>query len=265
MTNSLLLGLTFLLAGAALAQSQGVTRPAFEVATIKQSAPLSDDSDRSREIDVFMRLANGGVKADPAQVQFTFKTLEELICFAYRVKSFQISAPEGLSDTRYDITAKMPEGVSAELVPEMLQSLLKDRFKLTSHLANKEFDVYVLLVGEDGLKIPQKPADYRFARTNTASPQTMQSLATSLTLAAGKPVLERTALQGDYMVPQDFRSLMNKGAIGHIPQGIIDPADVPSPAMIRRAIQDLGLRLEPRRESLPLLVIDHVDPMPSKN
>ncbi len=267
MTNALLRAVSFLLLAAMAAHSQGAARPSFEVAAVKPSEPISNESNVSRFLGVANRMAGGGVKADPAQVRFTFKTLEELICFAYRVKPFQISAPEGTSGTRYDIVAKMPAGASTGSAPEMLQSLLEDRFKLTCHRASKDLEVYVLSVGDGGLKIPPKPADYKFDRAATAVPETMESLGNSLSRAVGRPVLERTGLQGQYMIPRDFQSLVLKAFIGQIvPGGASDKdMEVPSPGTIRRSLQALGLSLNPSRQPFSILVIDHVESAPAEN
>jgi uncharacterized protein (TIGR03435 family) len=271
MTNAFFRGVPFLLLAATVAHSQGVTQPSFEVAAIKPSAPLSSQvpgfRNRSEQVDLYIRMAGGGMKADPAQVRFTYKTLEELICLAFSLKPFQISAPKGMSGTRYDIAAKMPARASTDSVPEMLQSLLKDRFKLTSHRANKDFEVYVLSVGAGGLKIPQKPADYKFDRTATALPQTLESLGNALSRAMGRPVLDQTTLQGEFMVPKDFQSLVNKAIIGQIvpDRGGDEDMEVPSAGAIRRALAALGLGLNPSKRPLPILVVDHVEKTPTEN
>lgn len=268
MTNAFFRGVVILLLAAAMDYGQGVTRPSFEVAAINPSEPLSTESNRLAEIDLFSRMVNGGVKADPAQVRFTFKTLAELIPLAYRVKSFQVSAPEWMSGTRWDIAAKMPAGASTDLVPDMLQSLLEDRFKLTYHRASKDFDVYVLSAGEGGLKIPPKPADYRFSRTNATVPETMESLAGALSRAMGRPVLDQTGLHSEYMVPRDFQSLVDKGAIGRmLPDSATSDSamEIPSAGAIRRSIQALGLSLKPSKQPMPLLVIDHAEKTPTAN
>jgi uncharacterized protein (TIGR03435 family) len=262
MTNAFLRRGVILLLAAAVDYGQGVTRPSFEVAAVNPSQPASSES------DVFTRYYNGGMRADPAQVRFTAQTLDDLISFAYRVKSFQISAPEWMSGARYDIVAKIPAGVPTNLVPEMLQSLLEDRFKLTCHRASKDFDIYVLSAREGGLKIPPKPADYKFTRTSAAAPETMESLANALSRAMGRPVLDQTSLHGEYMVPEDFTSLVIKGSLGHYLPETAAPdraMEVPSAGEIRLSLQALGLSLNPSKQPLPLLVIDHAEKKPTEN
>ena len=53
----------------------------------------------------------------------------------------------------------MPEGATKEQVPEMLQALLADRFKLAIHHDTKERSVYALVVGKGGSKLKEPPAD----------------------------------------------------------------------------------------------------------
>jgi uncharacterized protein (TIGR03435 family) len=264
MTNAFFRGAVVLLLAAGVDYGQGVTRPSFEVGSVKPAEPLRFDD----EVDLFRQLYNA-VKIDPAQVRLTNQTLEYLISSAYRVKTFQISAPAWISSARYDISAKIPDGVTTDLVPEMLQSLLEDRLKLKCHRDSKELDVFVLSVGEGGLKIPQKPADYKFSATAAAWPQKMESLANDLTRAVGRPVMDETGLPGEYMVPRDFRDSVSRAYIGSLhlpssaaPEGV---AAAPSAGDIRLSIQTLGLSLRPGKQSFPLLVVDHAEKTPTEN
>jgi uncharacterized protein (TIGR03435 family) len=56
---------------------------------------------------------------------------------------------------RFDISAKLPEGASEDQIPEMLQALLADRFKLAVHRETKEQPGYALTVAKSGLKIKE--------------------------------------------------------------------------------------------------------------
>jgi uncharacterized protein (TIGR03435 family) len=120
--------------------------PEFEVASIKSAAQLSPDSFRSGKIHL-------GTTMDGARVDIGGTPLTTLIQQAFRVKLFQVVAPDWAGESRWDILAKIPDGVSQEQVPEMLQALLADRFKLVVHRENKEQPVYALVVGKGGLKM----------------------------------------------------------------------------------------------------------------
>ncbi len=264
MANAFFRKLAALLIAAAAGYGQGVARPSFEAASVKPAQPLAPGASAG---EALVRAA-GSVRIDPAQVRFTDKTLEYLISSAYRVKPFQISAPEWISAVRYDIAAKIPAGVATDLVPEMLQSLLEDRLKLKCHRTSKEFDVYVLSVREGGLKIPQTPADYTFTPKAAAWPATMESLANDLTRGAGRPVMDKTGLDGHYMIPRDFIDLMGRVPTGrYLPQstGPENATEAPSVGDVRRSIQALGLSLNAGKQSLPILVIDHAEKTPTEN
>ena len=60
-----------------------------------------------------------------------------------------------LSAQRFDVLAKMPEGTTKEQVPEMLRTLLAERFKLTIHRETKDHAVYALVVAKGGPKMKE--------------------------------------------------------------------------------------------------------------
>src|SRR6187431_2652556 len=102
----------------------GQGRPAFEVASIRPSAPDNNG--------VFV-----GVRITGAQLRISRWPLREYLAMAYRVRPQQISGPDSLA-TLYDISATIPTGVSQDKVPEMLQALFADRFQMKSHLEKRD-------------------------------------------------------------------------------------------------------------------------------
>jgi len=138
-----------LASGAAFAQAPP---PAFDVASIKPSGEMDPMKMMSGQASI-------GMKVDGARVDIGFMSLSALIGVAYRVKPYQISGPDWMSSQRFDIMAKIPEGVSKDLVPEMLQALLADRFKLTIHRSGKEDPIYALVVGKSGPKLKESLPD----------------------------------------------------------------------------------------------------------
>jgi len=125
---------------------------AFEVATIKQSPPMDPGKMMSGQIRV-------GVKIDGARAEYHFLSLADLICAAYKIKSYQLNGPDWMKTTRWDIQATLPEGVPAERANEMLQALLKDRFKLEIHRDTKDHNVYALVQGKNGHKLKDAEPD----------------------------------------------------------------------------------------------------------
>ncbi len=124
----------------------------FEVATIKPSAPIDPVAAASG------KPIHAGMKIDASRVDIGNFSIAAMIAKAYDVKSYQISGPDWLtqlSAQRFDVLAKMPEGTNKDQVPEMMRSLLADRFKLTMHRETKEHSVYALVVGKGGSKLKE--------------------------------------------------------------------------------------------------------------
>ncbi len=136
-----------LVAGATFAQ----TKPSFEVATIKPAQPMD-------QAKILAALQSGGkmpvgATIDSHRAEYLYLDLKTLLTYAYGVKPYQITGPDWMSTTRFDIEAKMPEGSTKEDAPQMLQSLLEDRFKLTTHRTSAEHPVLALVVGKGGPKL----------------------------------------------------------------------------------------------------------------
>src|SRR5262249_35906513 len=96
----------------------------FEVASVKVNplaAPGGEGSTRD------------AIQVTPTTLSMHNVTLRSCIRWAYDVKDFQIVAPDWLTADRYDITAKNSESVPIERLRLMLQTLLAERFKLSTH------------------------------------------------------------------------------------------------------------------------------------
>ena len=81
--------------------------------------------------------------------------LGELILFAYDVLQQQVSGQASLLEDKYEVTAKAEHPVSRSEVKRMLQTLLKDRFKLTLRRETREIPVYAPVVARAGPKISE--------------------------------------------------------------------------------------------------------------
>ena len=303
--------LLVLAAGAAMAQT-AAPGPAFEVASVKPAAPL----DRSQMLSGQMHI---GMKIDAARVDIGGMSLADLIRVAYRVKPYQLSGPDWMTAERFDVLAKMPEGATREQVPEMLQALLAERFKLAVHRESKEHAVYALVVGKGGPKLKESAPDAdapaggdapaaldvhvsgRGENTQVsissgqigtahmsmgpngimrleAPKMNMAALADLLARFFDRPVVDLTGLKGTYHVALDLsmEDLRNAArTIGMLGPGMgggregtrppSDAASDPGGLSIFAAVQQLGLKLEPRKEPLDLIVIDHLEKTPTEN
>src|SRR5271157_1598902 len=121
--------------------------PEFEVASVKKSAPIAPGQ------------VNIGVHIDGAMVRCSSLPMRSYIRMAYRVNDYQVLGPDWLATENFDIAAKLPDGATRAQLPEMIQSLLADRFKLVLHRDKKEFPVYALVVAKNGPKLKESSPD----------------------------------------------------------------------------------------------------------
>lgn len=237
-----MLGILFsVLACAILFSQTPATRPEFEVASIKPTATAG------------VKGVVAGVRMDGSQVSCASLSLKEYIAIAYRLKNYQVLGPEWMASERFDIIAKLPAGGDEKQVPAMLQALLEDRFQLKMHRESQEFPVYELVVGRDGLKMPESAPDsgqeaqsggtggsvnvaasgqpggvtihyghgsyFTFADNRLEGRKlTTTAMADVLARFTDRPVVDRTNLKGAYdftleLSPEDFRAMMIRSAI----------------------------------------------------
>ncbi len=264
------------------AQSQATTSAApkyeYEVASIKPHKP--DPS--SAVVTGMTRPADGLV--------YTNFTLEALLRDAFVVQDNQISgAPDWARSQGYDIDAKMDASVADALKKlnetdwirarqQMLQALLADRFGLKVHRESRELPIYSLVIAKSGFKLqparPDKvkggvsggaPGWSQFATGGgkiTGQANSITGLAESLTQILGRTVVDKTGLRDVYDVTLQWAT-SNSGQ----PLVVDGTGSAPDPSgpTIFIAIQgQLGLKLEPGRGPVEVIVIDHVE-KPSGN
>ena len=244
-------------------------RLSFEVAAVRPAAPITAEAQRAF-----------GMQVNGAQVDIAMMSLADLIRQAYRLKTFQLSGPEWMSGQRYDIHAKLPSGSNPAQAPEMLQTLLVDRFKLTFHRESQEIQVYALLVGKSGFKLkevepdpPGSPAQqmkmtFSGGMMHQDRKMTMPGLCDFLGIFADRPVVDMTGLSATYQVALDIPAdeLKRAKVAAEGSHGGGDSASEPSGgATMFAAIQQLGLKLEARKAPVDVLVVDHAEKVPTEN
>lgn len=155
----------------------------------------------------------------------------------------------------------------------MLRALLADRFHLTFHRESKSMDIYALEAAKGGVKMKESPEGATGAARCTRSfarPESLADLAADCShvttadiaqqvqaLAPGYfrdgPVVDLTGLKGSY----DFHlEWITAGAARQGAEG---------PTMFDAVEQQLGLKLERRRQAVEVLVIDKLDRNPTDN
>ena len=230
------------------------SRPTFEVASVK--ANISGTGvDRVRNSGGVLLLEN--------------LSLRRSIVMAYEVpesQNYLLSGADWLDSENFDVQARYPPDTPDPKFLQMLQRLLEERFKMTLHREPKEFSVLALVrgkAGKEGLGIHPAAAPggaYKFRALGghaTGSSISMSMLAGRLSrpdFGLDRPVVDLTGLTGTYDLTLDWKPDSTQAA------------DSGSDASIFAAIEEqLGLKLEPRKVSLDVLVIDRINKVATGN
>jgi uncharacterized protein (TIGR03435 family) len=218
---------------------------------------------------------------------------------------FQVSGPSWMSGEMYNVTAKVPQGATKEQFRLMLQQLLAERFGLKVHRDTKVMPAYDLVVAKGGSKLkesaPLTPADPgqpgpmpagRLSMDENGFPvlppgngsmmimahgkavmraheETAGDIASRLAGQAQYPVTDATGLKGKYDYTLHWVS--DRGMVPRPPSDPtratpIAPAEVDEGPALFVAIQEqLGLKLEPRKGPVEILVVDHAEKTPTEN
>ncbi len=283
-------GLYFLAVTGLFAQTTGAT---FEVATVKASPPPIGGG--------FVRGCKGGPGTDdPGLWRCTNATVTMLILRGYDIKNYQLTAPDWMGNTNYEITAKLPPGTTKEQFREMIQNLLSERFKLEFHWSKKEMPMYDLIVAKGGPKLtewvekpaadakgdapgsgkggrgPESDADgYPIVPANCngcmymngagkaryhISKGSVKSLADTLAGQLRMPVSDQTGLTGTY----DITLSWNDGG-GVSRRTDANEAADPGISMEAAVQQQLGLKLVSKRGPVDIIIADKAERNPAEN
>jgi len=246
----------------------------FENVSVTPSKPAASGPNRSR---LMFSLDDGGFAAKGV-------SLATLIRLAYHVQDSQLSGgPDWLNSERFDIEAKMSNSTripspTAPPGPEgdqrALQSLLSNYFKLSVHSEAKNVPVYELLLDGDSSKLQEsaQPGSRRSMRLGrgelTSEGAPLSFLVEQLSLRLGRTVVDKTGLKGNYNFNLHWTPDAAEDArleADGLPGGVPSEASRAAGASLFTAIQDqLGLKLEPRADTVTMLVIDHVE-KPAEN
>ena len=146
----------FWIGGGSNVVAQTTAGPAFEVASVKPSNPNPDPTNPLGQIALMLPQPGG-------RLRVTNMPLRMVIMAAYELRQdAQLTGgPPALLGAKYDITAQAAGGTLAmKDLPQMLRSLLADRFKLKAHTESRELPMYdLVLARSDGRLGPElKPS-----------------------------------------------------------------------------------------------------------
>ena len=84
-----------------------------------------------------------------------------------------------------------------------------------------------------------------------------------------RPVFDQTGLEGEYLIPVEpivrEEMLALKARAPATPGAVQNPSPEAAGSGIFGVMQSLGLKLEPQRVALPLLVVDRAEKRPTEN
>jgi len=218
---------------------------------------------------------------DPSRIALIGVPLKVVLREAYGVKLDQVVGPGWLDVDCYEVVAKIPEGVGKDQLPAMLRGLLVERFKLVAHKESRTRPGYTLTVDKGGPKFQQSTTPSGLGGANGGSvrfgagPQasaikgsmTMSSLARFLTARLGAPVEDATGLSGKYDIditwtpdPTEKGGAFTQNGARTAGSGDTEPSPTTGLGSIFTAVREtLGLKLEPRKEQVEVIVVDHID------
>ena len=220
--------------GVAFAQA-----PVFEAASVKPSDPTKPES--------FWNVS-------PGRLNVRNMSLKSLVMAAYDVKRYQVAGgPKWVDSDRFNIVAKLEDtgdrSRGKEAAMRLLgaaQALLAERFQLLIHNETKSVSGYSLVNAKGGFKLKPAAGDgsssIRTGKTKMeAHGYSMERLAASLSTQLEGPVADATGVEGTFDFVVEW-SLDDSG-----------------PSLFTALQETLGLRLESRKVSVPVIVIDRAE------
>jgi uncharacterized protein (TIGR03435 family) len=265
-------------------RAQGpTTGPTFEVASVKPN--------KSGDGRVMIGMQPGG------RYTATNVPLRALIRQAYQVQDFQIvGAPDWINNERFDIVAKaegdIPPSQPGTTGPMqlMMRNLLAERFKLVTHQESREMPIYALVLarndGKLGEKLQQSEVDCaaKMGRGRAGGPPSgpvsaerpecglrigpgtmamggfpMTQFAQAISQFVQRIVVDKTGLTGAYDL--DLTWTPDQRPQGPPPPGAppLPPVEPDGPSIFTAVQEQLGLKLDPQRGPVDVLVVDGVD------
>jgi len=206
-------------------------------------------------------------------------TVHLMLLNAYHLNENQIiGEPKWSDEEHFDVSGKVADANAAR-VPKLpmeqkrqafFQQVLKERFGLIAHNETRALPEYVLVPAKGGAKIEDGKPDpnatpemKNFSGFSTGGngssmifrfgDSQIDPLLIMLSNETGRTVVDKTGLTGKYSFTLKFKSDMAKAA-----------ADDSTPDLFTAIQEQLGLKLEPTKGPVDVLVIDKLE-RPAEN
>jgi uncharacterized protein (TIGR03435 family) len=274
---------------------------AFEVASVKLLKPGTIGRDLSFPLDPGPGCKHPRTGESPHGRFLAAFPVSDFIVFAYKLmlspdqrQAMLAHLPKWIDNDRFEIDAKTAGSATKDQMRLMMQSLLAERFHLAVHYETQETPVYALTLiksGKWGPKLilhsdgppcdtpsgadgPEADAEVfppicdvqAAVRKKNGRPMvgyrnsTLALLAFYLSMTVGRPVVDRTGITNRI----DYRLEWTLESNGPGIPGVEVQPD-PNPVTFMDAVREqLGLKLQPTKAPVQILVIDHIE-RPSEN
>ena len=273
-------------------QTKAGGKLAFEAASVKPSkgafvpsnVPLTPWDDQSAP--------NGLLRADAS--------LLALVQFAYKLWPMELQRrefsrlPKWVAADRYFIEARAASGnPTKDQMRLMMQSLLAERFQLAAHFEASEVAVLELRLAKAGQPGPKliphangppcdkpgaspgdglpgftncrslsaidQPGNTRVLGSRDVTMDMLAGVLSMISLGLDRPLIDKTGLTGTFDFTLEWTREV-RGAAADSPA----PLAAVGPTVIDALRDQLGLKLDPAKATLPILVVDRVE-RPSEN
>jgi uncharacterized protein (TIGR03435 family) len=230
-------------AQAPAAQSPVSARPRFEVASVRLA---SEDSKRSGH----------KIQKEPGSLTLRGLPLRTCILWAYQ-QPIQIIAPAWIDQIALDIVAKASTPVGDDQLYLMLRTLLEERMGVKAHFERREIPVYAMTIAKGLPKVTKSTTEAPLVISQDKDALTIQhfsmsELAQLFSRQFNRPVVDETKLKGRYD--------------GHIDLPAEGAGPIAYESGVITSMKDqMGLKIEARKEKLDVLVVDHAERTPTDN
>jgi uncharacterized protein (TIGR03435 family) len=139
----------------------------------------------------------------------------------------------------------------------MQQALLTERFHLKMHWEKGERNVYILTVAKGGARVKPTESDPNHGNISFSSGRITSKavpvvfFASILEMPADRKIVDKTGLTGSYDMDLHFSSSNLSANTGEATN---------DPEFFTALQEQLGLKLQPAKMEIPILVVDHIDP-----
>lgn len=205
-------------------------------------------------------LVGGG--GTSGRMTITNTTMRDCAAFAFGIptgREFQLVGPGWLDTEKFDIAATYTAPKSREQIQEMMKTMLAERFGLRVHYEPREIESYALVVSKKGAKLTKRNTDADADGAFIYGPGhatmragTMAGFANRLSgpnFHLDRPVVDLTGIKGAW----DF-------TLAWAPDDSQE-----GPSLFTALEEQLGLRLETRKLTFQILIVDSINRTPTVN